>query len=148
MNTLFVLGIKALATKQYVPYIVVHTIVLYIVVHTIVLYIVVHTIVLYIVVHTIVLYIVVHTIVLYIVVHTIVLYIVVHTIVLYIVVHTIVLQDLKSSSNILEVSMALVIVCKLIGAEMIPALLPLVPDKMEHPKWVIRMWSVVINIDQ
>ena len=43
------------------------------------------------------------------------------------------LQDLKSS-NMLEVAMALIIICKLIGAEMIPPLLPLVQDKMMHPK--------------
>ena len=43
------------------------------------------------------------------------------------------IQDLKSS-NMLEVSMALVIICRLIGAEMIPAVLPLVRDKLLHPK--------------
>ena len=42
-------------------------------------------------------------------------------------------QDLKSS-NMLEVAMALIVICKLIGAEMIPPLLPLVQDKMMHPK--------------
>ena len=42
-------------------------------------------------------------------------------------------QDLKSS-NMLEVSMALIIICKLMGAEMIPPLLPLVQDKLLHPK--------------
>ena len=43
-------------------------------------------------------------------------------------------QDLKSS-NILLVSMALIIICKLIGAEMIPPLLPLVQEKLLHPKY-------------
>ena len=42
-------------------------------------------------------------------------------------------QDLKSS-NMMEVSMALIIICKLIGSEMIPPLLPLVQDKLLHPK--------------
>ena len=54
----------------------------------------------------------------------------------------------RISSNILEVSMALVIVCKLIGAEMIPALLPLVRDKMKHPKWVISSDQHLISGDQ
>ncbi len=36
----------------------------------------------------------------------------------------------------LEVSMALVITCRLIGAEMIPAVLPLVREKLHHPKYV------------
>ena len=43
-------------------------------------------------------------------------------------------QDLKSS-NMLEVSMALIIICKLIGSEMIPPLLPLIQDKLLHPKY-------------
>ena len=43
------------------------------------------------------------------------------------------LQDLKSS-NMMLVSMALIITCKLIGAEMIPPLLPLVQEKLFHPK--------------
>ena len=42
-------------------------------------------------------------------------------------------QDLRSS-NMLEVSMALIIICRLIGEEMIPALLPLVREKLLHPK--------------
>ena len=44
------------------------------------------------------------------------------------------LQDLKSS-NMMLVSMALIITCKLIGAEMIPPLLPLVQEKLFHPKY-------------
>ena len=33
------------------------------------------------------------------------------------------------------VSMALIIICKLIGSEMIPPLLPLVQEKLLHPKY-------------
>ena len=36
----------------------------------------------------------------------------------------------------LEVSMALIIICKLIGSEMIPPLLPLIQDKLLHPKYI------------
>jgi len=42
-------------------------------------------------------------------------------------------QDLKSS-NMLLVSMALIITCKLIGSEMIPPLLPIIQEKLMHPK--------------
>ena len=46
-----------------------------------------------------------------------------------------VLQDLKSS-NPVEVAMALTVICRLIGPEMIPPLLPTVQAKMLHPKLV------------
>ena len=36
----------------------------------------------------------------------------------------------------LEVSMALIIICRLIGAEMVPAVLPLVREKLHHPKYL------------
>ena len=42
-------------------------------------------------------------------------------------------QDLKSS-NMLEVSMALIIICKLIGSEMIPPLPPPCPGQAAPPK--------------
>ncbi len=46
------------------------------------------------------------------------------------------MQDLKSS-NMLLVSMALIITCKLIGSEMVPPLLPIVQEKLMHPKCVM-----------
>ena len=45
-------------------------------------------------------------------------------------------QDLKSS-NMLEVSMALIFICKLVGSDMIPPLLPMVQEKLLHPKLVL-----------
>ncbi|CAI8050732.1 AP-4 complex subunit epsilon-1 [Geodia barretti] len=51
-------------------------------------------------------------------------------------------KDLKSS-NMLEVSMALVSICKLVGADMIPPLLPLVQDKLLHPKQLVRKKAVM-----
>lgn len=51
-------------------------------------------------------------------------------------------KDLKSS-NMLEVAMALIVICKLIGAEMIPPLLPLVQDKMMHPKELVRKKAIM-----
>jgi AP-4 complex subunit epsilon-1 len=51
-------------------------------------------------------------------------------------------KDLKSS-NMLEVSMALIFICKLVGADMIPPLLPLVQDKLLHPKQLVRKKAVM-----
>lgn len=51
-------------------------------------------------------------------------------------------KDLKSS-NMLEVSMALIFICKLVGADMIPPLLPLVQDKLLHPKELVRKKAVM-----
>ena len=45
-------------------------------------------------------------------------------------------QDLKSS-NILENCMALTAASQLIGSEMIPALLPMVLDKLKHSRRVL-----------
>ena len=42
-----------------------------------------------------------------------------------------------SSTNMLHNCMALSAVCKLIGSEMVPAVLPLVEEKLKHPKWVV-----------
>jgi len=43
------------------------------------------------------------------------------------------LQDLKST-NIIEVSMAMNVICRLVTKEMIPAFIPLIQEKMVHPK--------------
>ena len=42
-------------------------------------------------------------------------------------------QDLKSA-NIIEVSMAMNVICRLVTKEMIPAFVPLIQEKMVHPK--------------
>ncbi|XP_003382933.2 PREDICTED: AP-4 complex subunit epsilon-like [Amphimedon queenslandica] len=51
-------------------------------------------------------------------------------------------RDLRSS-NMLEVSMALIIICRLIGEEMVPPLLPLVREKMHHPKELVRKKAIL-----
>ncbi|XP_035669970.1 AP-4 complex subunit epsilon-1-like isoform X1 [Branchiostoma floridae] len=51
-------------------------------------------------------------------------------------------KDLKST-NILHVCMGLTAVCALISTEMIPALLPMVEDKLQHPKEVVRKKAIM-----
>ena len=46
----------------------------------------------------------------------------------------------------LEVSMALIIICKLIGSEMIPPLLPLIQDKLLHPKYISLSLSLFLSL--
>lgn len=46
----------------------------------------------------------------------------------------------------LEVSMALIIVSRLVGPEMIPAVLPLVREKLHHPKYVKKSLILCIYI--
>ncbi|XP_006814481.1 AP-4 complex subunit epsilon-1-like, partial [Saccoglossus kowalevskii] len=51
-------------------------------------------------------------------------------------------KDLQST-NIVEVCIALTVVCKLINTEMIPAILPLVEEKLQHPKAIVRTKAVM-----
>ncbi|XP_077372229.1 AP-4 complex subunit epsilon-1 [Festucalex cinctus] len=53
-----------------------------------------------------------------------------------------VLKDLQST-NLIEVCMALTIVSQLFPKDMIPAILPLVEEKLTHPKEIIRRKSVL-----
>ena len=55
-----------------------------------------------------------------------------------------IIQDLKSS-NMLEVSMALIFICKLVGSDMIPPLLPMVQGKLLHPKLVNPLFLLFLN---
>ncbi|XP_071788543.1 AP-4 complex subunit epsilon-1-like isoform X2 [Asterias amurensis] len=48
-----------------------------------------------------------------------------------------------SSTNMLHNCMALSAVCKLIGSEMVPAVLPLVEEKLKHPKALVRKKAVL-----
>ncbi|CAH1791246.1 unnamed protein product [Owenia fusiformis] len=51
-------------------------------------------------------------------------------------------KDLRSS-NVLENSIALNTICGLVNAEMIPPILPLVEDKLNHPKALVRKKAVM-----
>jgi AP-4 complex subunit epsilon-1 len=51
-------------------------------------------------------------------------------------------KDLKSS-NILEVSMALTAVTKVIGPEMIPAVLPIIANHLNHQKEIVKKKAVL-----
>ena len=42
--------------------------------------------------------------------------------------------------------MALIIICKLIGSEMIPPLLPLIQDKLLHPKYISLSLSLPLSL--
>ncbi|XP_038078397.1 AP-4 complex subunit epsilon-1-like [Patiria miniata] len=53
------------------------------------------------------------------------------------------LQRDLSSTNMLHNCMALTAVCKLIGSEMVPAVLPLVEEKLKHPKALVRKKAVL-----
>ncbi|XP_035520863.1 AP-4 complex subunit epsilon-1 isoform X1 [Morone saxatilis] len=53
-----------------------------------------------------------------------------------------VLKDLQSS-NLIEVCMALTVVSQMFPKDMIPAILPLVEDKLNHPKEIIRRKAVL-----
>ncbi|KAL5019552.1 hypothetical protein ScPMuIL_002444 [Solemya velum] len=51
-------------------------------------------------------------------------------------------KDLKSS-NLLDNCMALTAVCQLLNTEMIPMVLPLVEEKLTHPRELVRMKAVM-----
>uniref|UniRef100_A0A8C2AVN6 AP-4 complex subunit epsilon n=1 Tax=Cyprinus carpio TaxID=7962 RepID=A0A8C2AVN6_CYPCA len=53
-----------------------------------------------------------------------------------------VLKDLQST-NLIEVCMALTVVAQVFPKDMIPAVLPLVEDKLSHPKEIIRRKAVL-----
>ncbi|XP_057185664.1 AP-4 complex subunit epsilon-1 isoform X1 [Triplophysa rosa] len=53
-----------------------------------------------------------------------------------------VLKDLQST-NLIEVCMALTVVAQIFPKDMIPAVLPLVEDKLSHPKEIIRRKAVL-----
>ncbi|XP_062318618.1 AP-4 complex subunit epsilon-1 [Osmerus eperlanus] len=53
-----------------------------------------------------------------------------------------VLKDLQST-NLIEVCMALTVVSQMFPKDMIPAILPLVEDKLTHPKEIIRRKAVL-----
>nr|XP_033776243.1 AP-4 complex subunit epsilon-1 isoform X2 [Geotrypetes seraphini]XP_033776244.1 AP-4 complex subunit epsilon-1 isoform X2 [Geotrypetes seraphini] len=53
-----------------------------------------------------------------------------------------VLKDLQST-NLVEVCMALTVVCQIFPREMIPAVLPLIEDKLQHSKEIIRAKAVL-----
>ncbi|XP_029992405.1 AP-4 complex subunit epsilon-1 [Sphaeramia orbicularis] len=53
-----------------------------------------------------------------------------------------VLKDLQST-NLIEVCMALTVVSQMFPKDMIPAILPLVEDKLNHPKEIIRRKAVL-----
>ncbi|XP_065884904.1 uncharacterized protein [Dysidea avara] len=52
-------------------------------------------------------------------------------------------KDLKSA-NIIEVSMAMNVICRLVTKEMIPAFVPLIQEKMVHPKELIRKKALMV----
>uniref|UniRef100_A0A3Q2FHE6 Clathrin/coatomer adaptor adaptin-like N-terminal domain-containing protein n=1 Tax=Cyprinodon variegatus TaxID=28743 RepID=A0A3Q2FHE6_CYPVA len=52
------------------------------------------------------------------------------------------LQDLQST-NLIEVCMALTVVSQMFPKDMIPAILPLVEEKLNHPKEIIRRKAVL-----
>ncbi|XP_024137515.1 AP-4 complex subunit epsilon-1 [Oryzias melastigma] len=53
-----------------------------------------------------------------------------------------VLKDLQST-NLIEVCMALTVVCQIFPKDMIPAILPIVEEKLNHPKEIIRRKAVL-----
>nr|XP_045013286.1 AP-4 complex subunit epsilon-1 isoform X2 [Jaculus jaculus] len=53
-----------------------------------------------------------------------------------------VVKDLQST-NLVEVCMALTVVSQIFPREMIPAVLPLIEDKLQHPKEIIRRKAVL-----
>uniref|UniRef100_A0A8C7YHK1 AP-4 complex subunit epsilon n=1 Tax=Oryzias sinensis TaxID=183150 RepID=A0A8C7YHK1_9TELE len=53
-----------------------------------------------------------------------------------------VLKDLQST-NLIEVCMALTVVCQIFPKDMIPVILPIVEEKLNHPKEIIRRKAVL-----